>query len=83
MVMMVMLKYLGTEGSGGSRPALRNMFGIGRGTVHNYCGHVPTALRSFWSDVIHRPDENDMFQIKIVLANVGDLVAKTTDIRFL
>jgi len=44
--LMVLLKYLGTEGSGASNPDLRNMFGIGKGTAGVYRERAVKAVRS-------------------------------------
>jgi hypothetical protein len=42
---LVFLKYLGTEGSGGSNPNLRCKFNIGRGTAEIYKQRVCIAIR--------------------------------------
>ena len=57
--LMVLLKYLGTEGSGASNPGLRNTFGIGRGTAEKYRQRVVHALLMLSDRVIIWPDANE------------------------
>ena len=54
--LMVLLKYLGTEGSGGSNLNLRSVFGIGEGTAELYRDRVVEALLSLQEATITWPD---------------------------
>jgi DDE superfamily endonuclease len=61
--LMVLLRYLGTEGGGGCNQSLRNHFGIGRGTVENFKRRVVKAIMSLRKDVIFWPGEAERAQI--------------------
>ena len=61
--LMVLLRYLGSEGGGGCNPDLRNMFSIGRGTVELYKRRVVTALMSLREQVVFWPDEAERERI--------------------
>ena len=61
--LLVLLKYLGTEGSGSSNPDLRNLFGLGRGTVQRYCNRALKAILSLRPSTITWPDEEERQQI--------------------
>jgi DDE superfamily endonuclease len=61
--LMVLLRYLGCEGGGASNPDLRNMFGIGRGTVPLYKRRVVIALMSLREQVLFWPDEAERERI--------------------
>jgi hypothetical protein len=60
---MVLLKYLGTEGTGASNLDLRNIFRIGRGTSGLYKNRSMLALRSLRDQAITWPDEEERQQI--------------------
>ena len=49
---MVLLKFLGTEGTGGSNANLRSVFGIGEGTVNLYRDCVVQALLNLKDTVV-------------------------------
>jgi len=60
-----LLKFLGTEGSGGSLGDLRSIFMLGRGTLYNCCNRVVTAIRSLRDSVIQWPDDDE----RVIIAN--------------
>jgi len=55
----VLLKFLGTEGSGNSNPELRNVFRIGRGTAKKYRDTALKAVRRLRDKVYTWPDEEE------------------------
>lgn len=57
--LMVFLKYIGTEGSGGSNPDLRNMFRTGRGSNELYKLRVVQAIRSLRQLFYSWPDDEE------------------------
>lgn len=61
--LMTLLRYLGTEGSGGSNEDLRCDFGCGRGTAELYKRRCVTALSSLRNQVITWPDEAERQEI--------------------
>ena len=68
--MLVALKALGTEGSGGSNLALRDVFGTGRGTNTNYIRRVAKALRNLRQDYAKWPDTRER---KAIARQIEDL----------
>jgi hypothetical protein len=63
--LMVFLYYVGSSGGGGSNPRLRNMFGIGRGTVELYKRRCVTAIVSLRDQAIQWPDANERKEIAL------------------
>jgi hypothetical protein len=64
----VLLRFLGTNGEGGSNPKLRNFFKIGRGTVSLYKRRAATAIRrQLRSSAIKWPDEEERHRIAEVM----------------
>jgi DDE superfamily endonuclease len=61
--LMMLLKFLGTTGTGGSNPDLRNVFKIGNGTCCLYRERAMVAIRSLRDQVIKWPDEEERQQI--------------------
>jgi hypothetical protein len=61
--LMVLLKYLGTEGSGCSNPDLRNVFHLGRGTCQLYRECALTAIRSLQDATVTWPDQAERSHI--------------------
>lgn len=61
--LMVLMHYLGTSGSAGNNPRLRNVFGIGRGTAQLYRDRCVLAIRSVRKEVIKWPDEEERKKI--------------------
>jgi DDE superfamily endonuclease len=61
--LMVLLRYLGSEGSGGCSPDLRNIFGISKGTVDLYKRRAVIALMDLRDQVIFWPDEAERARI--------------------
>ena len=57
--LMVLLYYLGTNGSGANNPRMRNVFGIGRGTVELYKQRSVSAIRHLKVEAIHWPDDRE------------------------
>jgi hypothetical protein len=57
--LMVFLKYVGTEGAGGSSPNQRSMFGIGQGTADLYRDRVMRAIMTLKSTYYGWPDEEE------------------------
>lgn len=57
--LMVLLKFLGTEGTGGSNPDMRDIYAIGEGSVQNNRDRAVTALRSLKNQVVTWPDEEE------------------------
>lgn len=57
--LMILLKFLGTEGTGGSAADLRNIFRIGRGTAHLYRNRALCAVLSLRKELIKWPDANE------------------------
>jgi DDE superfamily endonuclease len=57
--LMILLKYLGTGGSGNSNPDLRDVFIVGRGTVQLYRDRAMTAVLSLRKQAITWPDEEE------------------------
>lgn len=60
---MVLLKYLGTEGTGGSNNDLRSHFGIGRGTAEVYKERAVKAIRSLKKETVFWPSEEERKEI--------------------
>jgi DDE superfamily endonuclease len=63
--LMTWLKYVGTEGSGGSNANQRNTFGVGYGTAAKYRDRVTTAIRSLASEYIRWPNPEEREQIAL------------------
>jgi len=63
----VLLKYMGTEGSGGSNPDMRNLFHIGRGSAEKYQDRAVTAVHNLRSRAYTWPDEDER---KIIAARI-------------
>jgi len=63
----VLLKYMGTEGTGGSNPDMRNFFHIGRGTALAYRDRALKAIRNLKSQAFTWPDEDER---KIIAARI-------------
>jgi DDE superfamily endonuclease len=61
--LMLLLKFLGTEGTGASNPDLRTMFRIGRGTANLYRNRAMIAIRSLRDKAVTWPDETERQQI--------------------
>ena len=61
--LLVLLKYLGTEGNGASNPNLRNFFGIGEGTAGLYRDRAVEALLSLQDRVITWPNVKERSEI--------------------
>jgi hypothetical protein len=61
--LIVLLKYLGTEGSGCSNPDLRNVFHMDRGTCQLYRERALTAIRSLQDATVIWPDQAERSQI--------------------
>ena len=61
--LLVLLKFLGTEGSGGSNANLRSVFGIGEGTVNLYRDRVVQALLNLKDSVITWPNKEERTMI--------------------
>ena len=61
--LLVLLKFLGTEGSGGSNNNLRNVFGIGEGTASLYRDRVVAALLKLKGSVLTWPNEREREEI--------------------
>jgi hypothetical protein len=59
----VLLKYLGTEGTGGSNPELRIVFDVDRGTVQLYRERALTAILLLRAKTITWPDEVEQMKI--------------------
>ena len=57
--LMVLLKFLGTEGSGGSNLDLRNLFKIGRGSAENYKQRAAIAILSLKGRYYNWPDQEE------------------------
>ncbi len=56
----VLLRFLGTNGEGGSNPKLRNFFHVGRGTISLYKRRAATAIRrQLRSSAIKWPNEEE------------------------
>jgi hypothetical protein len=55
----VLLKYLGTEGSGNSNPDLRNQFRIGRGTTKLWRDRARVAVRRLRNQALTWPDDSE------------------------
>ena len=56
---MLLLRYLGTEGSGTSNPNLRHTFRTGRGTCSLYRSRAVVAISSLRQQYIYWPDEEE------------------------
>jgi hypothetical protein len=61
--LLVLLYYLGTCGSAGNNPRLRNAFGLGRGTIELYRNRCVLAIMSMRNDVIKWPDVTERIEI--------------------
>ena len=61
--LMVLLHYLGTSGSGANNPRMRNVFGIGRGTVELFKRRCVTAIRSIKNKMIKWSDDREKKEI--------------------
>jgi DDE superfamily endonuclease len=61
--LMVFLKFLGTEGTGGSNTNQRHTFRIGYGTSGVYRKRVMRAILSLRDDFVSWPDEKERVQI--------------------
>lgn len=61
--LLVLLKYLGTSGSGSNNPRLRSGFKIGRGTVHLYRNRALHAILRVLNDTIQWPNANERVSI--------------------
>ena len=61
--LLVLLKYLGTEGNGASNPNLRNFFGIGEGTAGFYRDRAVDALLSLQDRVVTWPNIKERSEI--------------------
>jgi hypothetical protein len=61
--LMVLLKYLGTEGSGASNSDLRNMFGIGKGSAEVYKERTVKAIQSLKEQTVFWPNEEECKEI--------------------
>jgi len=61
--LMVLLRYLATEGTGASNPSMRNLFGIGRGTAEVWKRRALTAIRSLRHRAVTWPDEGERKEI--------------------
>ena len=57
--LMVLLKFLGTKGSGGSNANLQSVFGIGEGTVNLYSDRVVQAILRLKDSVVTWPDKDE------------------------
>jgi hypothetical protein len=61
--LMVFLKYIGTEGTGGSNANQRHVFHIGYGTSHEYRKRVLRAILSLRDKFVFWPDEAERIKI--------------------
>ena len=61
--LMVLLKYLGTQGSGGSNPDLRNLFRLGRGSSDLYKQRAYDSILSLSDGYYTWPDEEEKKRI--------------------
>jgi hypothetical protein len=61
--LMVLLDYLGTEGSGANNPRQRSYFHIGRGTAHNARKRARKAILSLGPEYYYWPDEDERKKI--------------------
>jgi DDE superfamily endonuclease len=61
--LMVLLNYLGTEGAGASSPSLRNVFGVGKGTIDSFKLRAATAINNLHDKVIVWPNARERRQI--------------------
>jgi DDE superfamily endonuclease len=57
--LMTFLRYVGSEGTGGSNSCQRQTFGIGYGTACLYRDRVTEAIRSFSEQFLNWPDEDE------------------------
>ena len=60
---MVLLFYLGIEGTGSSNERVRQVFGIGSGTAQKFRDRAVEAIRSLCEQAITWPDESERCQI--------------------
>jgi len=68
-----LLAFLGTEGTGGSNPKLRNFFKIGRGTITVYKNRAAKAIRRCLRDeAIKWPDQQARKQISRFMLKTYD-----------
>ena len=56
---MVLLRYLGTEGSGASNSNQRNGFRMGHGTAETYRKRVVTAIQALKDEFVTWPKEEE------------------------
>lgn len=70
--LMVFLKFLGTEGSGGNNSNQRGHFAVGYGTADLYRKRVCTAIRSLRDQFYFWPDAEERRQIGKECAVIGD-----------
>ena len=68
---MLLLRYLGTEGSGTSNPNLRHTFRTGRGTCSLYRSRAVVAISSLRQQYIYWPDEEER---KLIAGRIFDAV---------
>lgn len=61
--LMVLLRYLGTEGGGASRLTLRNIFGVSTGTIDMYKARAALAIDALHDKVIVWPNARERKQI--------------------
>jgi hypothetical protein len=61
--LMVLLRYLGTEGGGASNQTLRNIFGISKGSVDDYKRRAATALDNLHDKAIVWPNARERKRI--------------------
>ncbi|KAL7458591.1 hypothetical protein ACHAWC_010180 [Mediolabrus comicus] len=72
--LMVLLQYLGTEGSGASSPRQRAYLKIGKGSANNYRRRVRDAIiRTFGEENYYWPDENERREIAAFYKREFDL----------
>jgi len=57
--LMVLLKFLGTEGGGSSKHDMRSMFLLGCGTIAEYCDRSVQAIRNLKDKVVKWPDSEE------------------------
>jgi len=63
--LMVLLQYLGTEGSGANDPKQRAYFRIGRGSARNNRKHARDAILSLSSEYYYWPDEDERKKVAV------------------
>ena len=72
--LMVFLAYLGTSGSGANNPRLRNVFGIGRGTVEVYKRRCTAAISSLRNEAIQWPNVAERKEIALHMMLEHDFI---------